>query len=69
MAQTTNNKPLVRVIETQAVDYEKHSFLFFYWYVKVKAETLRNDLFIETNDEFNSVFIGGKEYIKKPPVQ
>lgn len=48
----TTLKPLVRVIETRAVDYEQHSWLFFKWDVKVASSKLRNDIFIETNDNF-----------------
>jgi hypothetical protein len=62
MAHTTTNNTMVRVIETQAVDYEKHSWLIFEWNVKVNTTKLRNDIFIVTNDEFDSVFINNVEY-------
>ena len=69
MAYLTDNQVMVRVIETNAVDYKKHSFLFFSWYVKVSSTKIRNDLFIATNDNFDSVFINNKAYKLTPPVQ
>lgn len=63
---TTQTKPLVRVIETRAVDYEQHSWLFFKWDVRVSEKKMRNDIFIETNDDFDSVFINGTEYKVTP---
>lgn len=61
MAHIQQN-PLIRVVETSAVDYKKKSFLFFSWKVKVSSTKLRKDIVIQTNDEFDSVFINGKEY-------
>lgn len=59
---TKQTKPVIKVIETRVADYQQHSWLFFNWYVKVASNKMRNDIFIETNDAFDSVFINGNEY-------
>jgi hypothetical protein len=55
------NKTIVEVVERRLVKYEKKSFLFFEWNVRVSTEKLGRDIYIQTNDQIDKVYLNGKE--------
>lgn len=54
---------VVEMEETNKVVYEKKSWLIFSWYVKVYAEKIGKDLVINTVEEYDKIFINGKEVL------
>lgn len=57
---TTQNKPIIKVIETREVKYKKHNFFFFYWYQFLSATSLDKTIHIFSNDEnIKQVYFNG----------
>lgn len=62
MAQT-QEKTYCDMVRTEKVVYKKKSLLgIFEWYVKVSAEKLRNDIYINTKMDFEDVIVNGVKY-------
>jgi hypothetical protein len=56
----------VGIDENMIVQYEKHSFIgLISWYVKVKSDSLGKDLVIFTSENYDKIYINGKECVIK----
>lgn len=61
MTQRIINTTSVALEKDQRITYEKKRFFIFSWYVVARADTIKQDLVITTEEEFGRIFINGKE--------
>ncbi len=63
MATAIKNITQVGISEKQRVVYEYKTWLIFGWWVKISTEKIKNDLFVNTTEDFEEVIINDKKYI------